>query len=113
MNLLTALLLIVAATLLSATGMLFLKMSASRFRLNLVALLTNWRFLLAGFLYALSMVFYVLVLREVPISVAYPLTSMNYIWAALLSKRYLKENVDVWRWSGIGLIIVGIVLLAI
>ncbi len=104
---------VVLATLISATGMFFLKRSAATFKLHPIAIIKNWQFLVAGILYATSLAIYVIVLRYLPVSVAYPLTSMNYIWAAGLSTRYLGEKVDVWRWIGIALIIVGIILLAI
>jgi undecaprenyl phosphate-alpha-L-ara4N flippase subunit ArnE len=107
------LLLMVIATLLSATGMFFLKRSAATFKLHPIAIAKNWQFLLAGTLYAVSLGLYVIILKFLPISVAYPLTSMNYIWAAGLSAKYLDEKVDVWRWSGIALIVIGIILLAL
>ncbi len=105
--------LLIIATLLSATGMFFLKLSAATFKLHPIRIIKNWQFLLAGLLYALSLALYVIILKYLPISIAYPLTSLNYVWAAGLSAKYLGEKVDVWRWTGIGLIIFGIILIAI
>jgi undecaprenyl phosphate-alpha-L-ara4N flippase subunit ArnE len=113
MNFMLLLLLLVVATWLSATGMLFLKLSSAKFRLHPLSILTNWQFILAGSLYAASLAVYIIVLRDLPISIAYPLTSMNYVWAAILSQRYLKERVDAWRWTGIGLVIVGVALISL
>jgi undecaprenyl phosphate-alpha-L-ara4N flippase subunit ArnE len=112
MNSLLILLLVVIGTLLSATGMLFLKFASRSFRVH-ISLFANKYLYIACFLYALSLVAYIMVLKNMPISIAYALTSMNYVWAALLSKRFLGEKVDAWRWGGIALIIVGITLLAI
>ncbi len=113
MNFLLMLALLVFATLFSATGMLFLKLSAEHFRFSVPALLRNRKFLLGGALYAASLIIYLGVLKELPVSLAYPLTSMNYVWVTILSIRFLRERVDAWRWGGVGLIIAGIVLLAL
>ena len=112
MNNFLLILVLIIATLFSATGMFFLKKSATTFKLNPIAIITNWQFMLACGLYLLSLGLYVIVLKYIPISIAYPLTSINYVWAAGLSAKYLGEKVDVWRWTGIGLIIFGIILIA-
>jgi len=117
MEFIVALLLLVVGTWLSATGMFMLKLTADSLKGGIadgiISMLLHWRFWLACTLYGASFLFYLVVLRELPISIAYPLTSMNYIWAALLARRYLGERVDSWRWTGIGLIIVGITLISV
>lgn len=116
MEFVVALLLLVIGTWLSATGMFMLKLTADRLGAGIaggvISMLSHWRFWMACALYGASFLFYIVVLRELPISIAYPLTSMNYIWAALLARRYLDEQVDAWRWTGIGLIIIGITLIS-
>lgn len=117
MDFFVALLLLVVGTWFSATGMFVLKLTADRFGDSItdgiVSVLLHWRFWIACALYGASFLCYLVVLRELPISIAYPLTSMNYIWAALLARRYLGERVDAWRWTGIGLIIMGITLITL
>lgn len=105
--------LIMLSTILGGFGALFIKLGASRFSIHPLKLLTNYRFLAGAALYTVSMPIYVLGLRSLPVSVAYPLTSMTYIWVTLLSAKYLNEQVDAWRWTGIACIIAGIILLNI
>ena len=100
------------STIVSAIAALLIKFGAKDFTLHPVKLLMNWKFVLGVVLYLASMVVYVILLRYLPLSVAYPMTSATYIWVALLSKKYLNEDVNSWRWGGISLIIVGITLVS-
>jgi len=109
---LAVLLIMAALTMLGSIGAIFLKRGSAAFRLHVPSLLRNKPFIFGGLLYALSAAGYVVLLRYLPLSLAYPLTSMSYVWVALLSTKYLNERVDKWRWTGIGLIVLGIVLLS-
>ncbi|MDD9954340.1 MAG: EamA family transporter [Candidatus Woesearchaeota archaeon] len=101
------------ATLLGAFGAFFLKLGSAHFSLHPLKLLRNWQFLLGGCLYAASIPVYLFVLSRLPLSITYPLTSMQYIWVFLLSAIFLKERVHIWRWAGVCLIIGGITLLSL
>jgi drug/metabolite transporter (DMT)-like permease len=70
------------------------------------------RLLLGVLFYGVSIPFYLTALRLLPLSVAYPMTSLTYVWSALLAARYLRERVTPARWMGIAMIIVGIVLVS-
>lgn len=102
---------IAAGTVIGAFGALNIKLGARSFRLSF-GQLRNRRLILGGTLYIISLVPYLYALRSLPLAVAYPLTSMTYIWSALLAKKYLNERIGAWRWGGIGAIIIGIALLA-
>ena len=112
MNQLAAILLIALGTIVGAFGALFMKLGAADFSLHPVKLLKNGKLILGGSLYVVGLLLYIVVLPSMPLSIAYPLTSMSYIWITLLSQRFLGEKTDVWRWAGIGCIILGIVLLS-
>ncbi len=113
---LTALAAIIAATMVGAFGAFYLKKGSERFsrkRLTVTTILTNWQFLLGGTLYVASIPIYLVALKRLPVSVAYPMTSMTYIWSAILASLFLDEHVTKQRWAGILLIIAGIVLVAL
>lgn len=99
------------ATVFSGFGALLIKLGAAKFSLSPRAFFTNYKFLLGGIVYVLSVPIYVFGLQALPVSVAYPLTSLSYVWVTILSATYLKEKVDTWRWVGIACIIIGIVIL--
>lgn len=59
-------------------------------------------------LLGLAMVFWLAVLRQTPVSVAYPLLSLNYLIMALVSRRLWKEKMTAQQWQGLALIMLGI-----
>jgi transporter family protein len=63
----------------------------------------------------LNAVFYFLFLAALSwtgVTVALPMTAIEYGFAALLAVTLLKESVPPARWIGIGLVIVGVILIA-
>ena len=62
--------------------------------------------------YAVSLVVWVLALSKTPVSVAYPMVSLGFALNAALAWWLLGEAVTPMRMLGIGIIIVGVVLVA-
>jgi len=63
----------------------------------------------------LNAVFYFLFLATLSwtgVTVALPLTAIEYVIAALLAVVMLKESVPPIRWAGIALVIIGVILIA-
>lgn len=63
---------------------------------------------LAGFaLYVIGTFVWLLVLSQVPLSIAFPMFSMSYFLVVILSATILKERVD-WRFAVVGLLLISI-----
>lgn len=62
--------------------------------------------------YAVSLVVWILALAKTPVSVAYPMVSLGFALNALLAWWLLGEAVTPMRMAGIGVIIVGVFLVA-
>ncbi len=62
--------------------------------------------------YALSLVVWIVGLSRVPVSQAYPLLSLGYVINIFLAWWLLGEVPNVQRVAGIGIIILGVVLVA-
>jgi len=62
--------------------------------------------------YAVSLVVWILALSKTPVSVAYPMVSLGFALNAALAWWLLGEAVTPMRMAGIGVIIVGVVLVA-
>jgi drug/metabolite transporter (DMT)-like permease len=63
----------------------------------------------------LNAVFYFLFLAALSwtgVTVALPMTAIEYGFAALLAVTILKENVPPIRWVGIALVVIGVILIA-
>jgi len=92
-----------------------LKMSDFKHPLTLI----KWMFqdgpwAIAGIvMYAVSAVFWLIVLSRVPLSVAYPIVAVGYVVVVLYSKFVFKENVKPIAWVGLALIVAGVVITAL
>ena len=63
--------------------------------------------------YVVEIALYTLALRLMDVSVAFPLGSLCFVGVALLSRLVLREAIGWSRGLGIGLILAGVVLLAV
>jgi len=62
--------------------------------------------------YAVSVVVWIVALSRVEVSIAYPMLSIGYVLNAVLAWWLFGEDLNAQRWLGIGVIIVGVVLVA-
>ena len=63
-------------------------------------------------LYVISVVFWILALSRVDVSVAYPMLSIGYVVNALAAWLLFSEQLNAARVAGIGVIILGVWLVA-
>jgi len=90
-----------------------LKAGAAHLKLDLRALLTNWRLALGIGLYLVSVVFYVKGISRGEISILFPFVSTGYIWSTIWSRLFFGENFSRAKFLGLGLILAGCVLLGL
>ena len=62
--------------------------------------------------YAVSVLVWIVALSRVEVSIAYPMLSIGYVLNALLAWWLFGEDLNAQRWLGIGVIVVGVVLVA-
>ncbi len=103
-----SMLLVLLASFIGSFGAVFLKAGASRLRLTVRHLATNYRLGLGVALFLLSSYFFVLGVKHGELSVLYPLVSLSYIWALLWSRIFFKEPFTARKLCGLALILVGI-----
>lgn len=69
---------------------------------------------IAGFaVYAVSAVLYVISLRRLPLSIAFPSVSLSYVAVAIAGYLIWHEPMGLPRLSGIALIVLGVALLSL
>jgi len=102
---------IAAAVLLGTVAQLFLKAGTNATPVGL-GLAVEPRILAGLACYAVSMVVWIMALSKTPVSVAYPMTALGFALNAALAWWLLGEAVTPLRMAGIGIIIVGVVLVA-
>lgn len=62
--------------------------------------------------YVVSLVVWIMALSRVEVSIAYPMLSIGYVINALIAWHFFGESVNAMRMTGIGVIIVGVFLVA-
>src|SRR5512136_1136958 len=100
----------VLATLIGACGALFFKLGADNLSFKIKNLMTNWKLYIAVLLYGLSTIFFILALsmKGSHLSILYPFCALSYVWVEILSVKFLNEKMNVWKYAGIILIVLGV-----
>jgi multidrug transporter EmrE-like cation transporter len=99
------------AVVLGTAAQLFLKAGTNAAPVDF-KLVFDPRILVGIACYAVSLVVWILALSKTPVSVAYPMVSIGFALNALMAWWLLGEAVTPMRMLGIGVIIVGVVLVA-
>ncbi|MBV8764043.1 MAG: hypothetical protein JOZ66_03950 [Hyphomicrobiales bacterium] len=101
-------------------GQIFFKLGADRLAVPssfallggaLAVLSSPW--LLAGLLvYAVETIVWIRILSDVPLSIAYPIASLNFLGVTLASATILRERVGRPQWLGASLVTLGVAIVA-
>lgn len=105
---------VVLVSLLVCGGQLCQKQAVEDWRGREVSLLARvfsvWLISAVG-LMGLGMAFWLVALQKLPVALAYPMLSLNFVWITLASRFFYREHSDWLHWLGIACIIAGIVCL--
>ncbi|MFU9136307.1 4-amino-4-deoxy-L-arabinose-phosphoundecaprenol flippase subunit ArnE [Erwinia tasmaniensis] len=100
------------ASLLSCAGQLCQKQAAQHGLLK-----GRWHLLfwlgLSAILLGCAMLVWLMVLQKVPVGVAYPMLSLNFIFIVLAARWLWKEPVTLRHWLGIMLIVAGVMVMGV
>lgn len=70
--------------------------------------LTNWWFLLVGISMGSATLLWLYILKNYPLSVAYPLTCLSYVFGLVAAFLFLHESIPPSRWIGVLCIALGV-----
>lgn len=109
--------LILTVVVILSAGQLFFKLTADRLpdRLNVNALanmVIDPRFIVAIALYAGGTVLWILALKRMPLSVAYPFVAMSFVLTPILASVFLDERLSWGNAMGTLFIISGVAVIA-
>lgn len=94
-----------------ACGQVFLKFGLERMipfawsRAFWSSALLNWPFALSGILFGSSSVLWMYIVKHYPLSVAYPMISLSYVFGLIAAIVFFHETVEAYKWVGVMLII--------
>lgn len=75
------------------------------------SLLVNWQFAACGLLFLAASLLWMYMIKNYPLSLAYPLGSLSYAFAMIAAIVFFHENVTAVRWLGVALIMLGCCLI--
>ena len=104
--------LMIFVTILISVAQLFYKIGANRLEFDFVNIITNYPLIIGIMLYGIGAVLFVIALKGGEVSVLYPMLATSYIWVSLLSKYFLNEELNLFKWLGIIFIFAGVCLIS-
>ncbi len=106
-----AFLLAIFCTFFTAAGQILWKMGLAKTDATIISFL-NLFFILGFVFYGLGALLMIMALRKGELSLIYPVIAIGYVWVSLLSAYFFPgDNMNLWKWFGIGIIIISISLL--
>jgi uncharacterized membrane protein len=105
--------LVLLATCLGGFGPIFMKRASSIFSFNPLRIIKNYNLIIGVVFYAIGTILFIPALKGGELSVLYPLVSTSYIFVSLYSVKMLKEKMNLLKWCGIVLIIVGVTFIGL
>lgn len=66
---------------------------------------------LAALSLGFGMLIWLWVLQRVPVNIAYPMLSLNFVWVTLAARWIWREPISRRHWLGIGLIVAGTIFI--
>ncbi|MAH02103.1 MAG: EamA family transporter [Candidatus Woesearchaeota archaeon] len=100
--------LVISATLIGAFGPILLKKASAKKLSKISSLMKNYHLFGGVSLYAIGTILFIPALKGGDLSILYPFVALAYIWVSLLSAKFLGEKMNLIKWMGITLIIVGV-----
>ena len=104
---------VMLASVVGAFGPILLKKASAELKLNIKSIITNTNLIGGVSLYGLATIMFIPALKGGDLSVLYPFVATVYVWVTLLSVKFLKEEMNKYKWIGIVLIIIGVTFIGL
>lgn len=95
-------------------GAFFLKNGMNKIRkVTMLNLLKTFDLYVGGVLYLIGAFTNIYLLRTMPYTVVYPMTSLTYVWTMIVSAMLLKEKIKLNKVLAIGFIVIGMFVITV
>lgn len=104
-------LVLVLMTMIGSVASFFLKQASGSD--NIMILLKKPSLYIGGFLYFVSAVINVILLRYLDYSLVLPMTALTYVWTMIISYAFFKEKITHRKIAGVCMILLGVVAISL
>lgn len=111
MNSTLSIIVMIISSFFAALGQVGLKMGSMKLKIRLSHLIQNYELLMGLAFYGVATVVGIIALKGNDLTVLYPIASLNYVWVSLLSMKFLNEKMNKYKWLGIVLIMLGVLII--
>ena len=112
-NLLIIVIMLALTTLSGSIGALGLKQGMNELpELTFVKVITNKWLLIGSFLYIVSAATNIILFKFLDYSIAFPMTSLTYVWTVFISYFTFKEKITPLKLISVVLIMIGVVIIS-
>ena len=105
--------LMILTTIFTSVAQVLYKFGAAKLEFNLLSLITNYYLIIGMVLYILGAFIMISAFKGGEVSALYPIIATSYIWVSLMSWYFFKDVLNLFRWMGIFIIIVGIMFISV
>ena len=98
-------------TILVSSAQVFYKKGSDLLSFDFMSIITNYNILFGLALYGLGAFLMIYAFKHGEVTVLYPIVTLSYVWVSLLSVYFFNEVMNVYKWSGVGIIVIGIVFI--
>jgi uncharacterized membrane protein len=109
---LSSILLVLGGSFIGSIGMVFLKKASTHLDKGLLHIV-NVNSAAGVTLFVLSSVLYLIGIRNGQLSVLYPMVSLSYVCALFWARLVFKEPLTMQKFTGLGLVLVGLFFLGL
>lgn len=96
-------------TLLISFAQVLYKMGANNLTsFNIYSIITNYALIAGILVYGIAAVLMVIAFKGGEVSVLYPIIAFSYIWVSLMSITFFREPMNLFKWFGVCLIVLGV-----
>lgn len=74
--------------------------------------LINWQFAASGVCFGCASILWMYIIKHYPLSMAYPLVSLSYVFGLVAAMCFFHEQVDTGKWIGVFMIMLGCYIIA-
>ena len=101
----------ISCSFIGAFGQYFFKKASATISFNFLNIIKNKYIYLGIGIYSIGTIIWLMILPYGDLSVIYPFVAIVYIWVAIVSKKFLHEQMNLWKWLGIFSIVLGVALI--